>query len=605
MVARATEPFDRNPKKNWRERLNLSIVLSFSVGIPILVASLTAGYFALQVLYQNKMMDTWAIMFLELEHQGLVLGDELRQTLGHSPKTDGELLLNADDATFDIVKGDFPRPLRLQDFGFDSSFFSAPLPKLTALEVEGVRYLGKLENAGSSLSDGVRPLLKLWRLNPQIFAKILGIGPSVGGSIYLVTRQGRVIHTTDPGITIANVAGRPLVQKFIRSPLTQGQLSLTSDAGVAMYGFFYEIPETNIIMFSEVEKDRIVASIYRIARQFLLVLSGILIGTLLLIQFPLRRIISPLREMAHLAARLGQGDFKLRMATEGFGELKILSRAFTGMTESLLARDEAIRRLLVEQSTKVRLEGELEIARNIQHNLLPSGKLSPDSGLDIGASYLPAGECAGDWYSFSFNPLLKETVIVIVDVSGHGAGSSMFTSMIAGLFDQYTDAKDELFPIEEFASKMNAVLFRLGKGKWHATMMVARYIAGSGTIQVLFGGHTPGFMHAGQGINQEPGMGLKIQKASQPLGISLDFQVVLGSYDFPSGSKLLLYTDGLTEARNQAGKMWGTKSLREIFVSNRGRSVNQTMEAVLREWQEFRRGQVLGDDACLVILRAA
>ena len=73
MVAKGTDSSVTKSRKNWRERLNLSVVLSFSVGIPILVASLAAGYFALRVLYQNKMLDTWAIMFLELEHQGLVL----------------------------------------------------------------------------------------------------------------------------------------------------------------------------------------------------------------------------------------------------------------------------------------------------------------------------------------------------------------------------------------------------------------------------------------------------------------------------------------------------------------------------------------------------
>lgn len=591
------------PVAGWRERMNLSLVLSLSVGITVLVASLLAGFFALRVLYQNKMMDTWAIMFLELEHKGLILSDNLRDLLRTAGLPDGTLEIDTATQAVRVLSGGVSPHLQLSDLAIDAVSPGDVWPMVTVLELDGERFLATLTSSAGS--DPQRVRVTLWRVKPSTFAGIFATEPTTGGSLYLVTREGRLIYTSSPEISGTNVAARPLVQKFIKSPLSQGQQEVTSDAGVALYGFFYEIPGSNVVMFYEVERDRIIATIYKISYQFLLILGGILATTLLLIQFPLRRITGPLREMALLAGRLGQGDFTVRIAREGFGELNILSRAFGTMTSNLLARDESIRRLLIEQGKKIRLEGELDIARNIQHNLLPTGKISKDSGLDLSAVYLPARECAGDWFSYTYNPHLQETIVVIVDVSGHGAGSSMFTSMIAGLFDQYRDLSSAPFPMAEFALKANRVLYRLGGQKWHATMMMLRFVAGTGKIQVLFAGHTPGILVPPADGARKSDNSVKIQKPSQPLGLAEEFPLVTDEYTFAKGSKILFFTDGLTEARNPYDKMWGTKPLREIFSHDRSHSAAQTVDVVINAWQGFRKGEAADDDACVVVMRAA
>ena len=524
-------------------------------------------------------------------------------SLKDARKPDAEYFWKSTLNRFELISGGMPRSIRDTDLGLEpGAIKEGKWPSIMIGQVDGENYL--IRPLRSEL-DSRDFIFGFWRVSSTMFSRVLGSGSLRSGFVYLMSREGKVIVTSDPGITMTNVAGRPLVQKFIRSPLTRGQLEFSGRSGRPMFGFYYEIPRTNIVMFSEVEKRIVISSIYDVFSRFILVLSGIIVATLLVMQLPLRKVTGPLREMTNLALKLGQGDFSVRIASEAYGELRILSRAFTTMTENLIERDESIRRLMVEHDLKVRMEGELEIARKIQGNLLPDGKIPPKSGLEIVATYQPAGECAGDWYNYFFNETVNESIIVIVDVSGHGAGSSMFTAMIAGIFEQYKNAGEEHFPVEDFLRGANRVIYRLGKQAWHATTTIVRHVNGSGKLEVFFGGHTPALFFGGTDSTETSPRGKKLQKGSQPLGISEEFPIISAQYDFSPGTRLLLYTDGLTEARNNADRSWGEKELRDVFVSSRKRPLPQSLEEILSQWEAFRDGRGLLDDACVILLRAS
>jgi serine phosphatase RsbU (regulator of sigma subunit) len=589
--------------ESWLKSLKISYLLSIGVGLAVLTASVFVGFYAFRVLHDNKMTDTWAIMFLELERQGTLLARELDASLKDSRKPDGEYSWRSNLNRFELISGGMPRSIKITDLGLDPvAIKDGEWPSLLIVQIDGENFLMRKERIDAVSGELI---FRFWRVGSTPFSRIIGSGPSNGSFIYLMSREGKVIVASDSAITVTNIAGRPLVQKFIRSPLTRGQLEFTGRSGRDMFGFYYEIPRTNVVMFSEVEKRRVIASIYNVLSRFILVLVGIIVATLLAMQLPLRKVTRPLREMTTLALKLGQGDFSVRMASEAYGELRILSRAFTTMTENLIQRDESIRRLMGEHDLKVRMEGELEIARKIQGNLLPDGKIPAKSGLEIVATYQPAGECAGDWYNYFFNESVNESIVVIVDVSGHGAGSSMFTAMIAALFEQYKNAGDGHFPTDAFLRGANRVIHRLGKKAWHATTTIVRHIKGSGKLEVFFGGHTAAFFFSGKDTAETSPKGKKLQKGSQPLGISEEFPIISEEYDFPPGSRLVLYTDGLTEARNHGGKLWGEKALRDAFVNTRKRPLPQSLQEILGQWEAFRGGRGLLDDACVVLLRAA
>src|SRR5690606_10042208 len=88
--------------------------------------------------------------------------------------------------------------------------------------------------------------------------------------------------------------------------------------------------------------------------RFLTALLFILLAVIIILQYPLAKLTRPLRELASLAAQIGQGNFGAKARISGFGEVSLVSGAFNTMVENLDARDKAIRSLMREQGEKVR-----------------------------------------------------------------------------------------------------------------------------------------------------------------------------------------------------------------------------------------------------------
>ena len=599
LIAKSKATIKGFKKWHWTS-WTLSFVLSWVALTTIAVTSFGTGRYALSVLSHHKMSDTWAIMFLELEHHSHGLAERLMDELRLPHKAEFEVdILFKEGKGPQIVIDSLPASVGPEDLGVASLEDLKNWDDLRAVKVGGRVYLAQLGDSKGVPGDATR--LTYWPIDSKIFAEVIGPGPSSGGAVYVVNRDGQLLHSTSPDITQGSFGTRPLVQKFIESPLRQGQMEFVTDSGEASYGFFFEIPMSNIVLFSEVEKAKALADIKTIQMRFILLLVGSLLVVLLLLQILMRRITLPLREAASLAQKIGSGDFSHKMVTKGFGELRALSSAFNTMITGLQTRDISIRELMKQQATKVRLEGELEIARNIQQNLLPSWRLPPDCGSEIAAVYLPATECAGDWYSYSHNPHSKETIVAIVDVSGHGTGSSMFTAVIAGIFDQHRHRSGEHFDMAEFASDINGVLHRLGRLQWHATMLMMRHIPGKGEAEFLFAGHPPAII-----LDPERGdESVKLLvKGSQPLGVEPSFPIVTTTLPFPKGSAFVFYTDGLTEARNPAGRQYGARSLKNCLRKGIKNSPKRLVDHIIEDWERYRAGRSPDDDSCVIVVKA-
>jgi sigma-B regulation protein RsbU (phosphoserine phosphatase) len=441
----------------------------------------------------------------------------------------------------------------------------------------------------------------LSRISTGVFSKIINNKKSDEAFVYLATREGRMLYSNDKDITSANFASRQLVQDFIQTPLAQGQTEFNDANGVRYYGFFKDIGDTNLILFAEVERAKALASVREIVVQFLGVLAGILLLFVIALQLSLRKIIGPLKDLVQLAGQIGRGNFAVEFGTAGVGEVMSLNNAFKTMVGHLVERDRAIQNLMAEQLEKIRLEGELKIAQGIQANLLPTDRLPEELGLDVFAKYIPATECAGDWYGYHHNPGANETIVTIADVSGHGAGSSMFTAMIAGLFDQHKSTSKGPWDIEKFAQDVNGVILRLGKKQWHATMLLLRYRHATQDADLLFAGHNPPFIqHSTEDIPLK-----RLRGTSTVLGLEEKATCYVTQIPFKAGTTMLMFTDGLVEANNPAGKKLGDKKVLKTFQSVRTDSATQIVNRVVVAWDQHRSGTPAADDMCVMAIRAA
>jgi serine phosphatase RsbU (regulator of sigma subunit) len=578
--------------------LSLRALLTWTTVISVMTASLIAGYYAYTLLYKNKLNDTWAIMFLELEQQGNTFFENLtnlKKSKANSDEDIGELLID-DVGNIEVLRGPFGTDLDLSDFNITDEKSLTEMPQISVFHHAGESYL-----VLSSEVNGTKNRLKLRKV-PQKILKISPAPPTSEGLLYLLTREGRVLYTSDSKITELNVTDRPLVQKFISAPISQGQLEFEGDENRSLYGFFSEIPNSNIIMFSEVYQSTAMAPVKKIVIQFLSVLGLILLGVVVLIQLPLSKIIEPVRDLVQMAKMVGQGKFDVKPRHAGFGELSVLNSAFTAMAKGLVDRDQKVSSLMLEQVEKVRLEKELDIARRIQENLLPLIALPKEAKVEIAAEYIAAAECAGDWYHYYYDPKNEETVVVVADVSGHGAGSSMFTAVIAGLFDDARNNALEAFDMVSFAKRVNDVLFRLGRQQWHASMVMLKFSTRKDGLEILLAGHPPPL------INSGPKVALDVPKplftGSPLLGTSLEFEPLVKNVKFPSGSSVMVYTDGLTEALNPKGKAFSRRRAHTCFVEG-SKKPQENLAHLLQNWRDHISEQQLIDDVCVVTLSAS
>jgi serine phosphatase RsbU (regulator of sigma subunit) len=417
--------------------------------------------------------------------------------------------------------------------------------------------------------------------------------------MYLVNRGAQLLHTTDPGISERAVASRPLVQKYLHGQLGRGELEFEDGQGDAYYGFFFEIPATNVVLFRETSKANALAAVFQLAKRFSLVLALVLVVCVLLLQLPLRHITKPINELVVVANEVSKGNFDIKLKPQGFGELVTLTSGFAAMAANLVHRDRAIQTLMLEQAAKTRMERELAVAKGLQDNFFPRSMLTFDSGLVLTAAYYPAAQVAGDWFTYDYSPLSQETVIVIADVSGHDMAASMFTAILAGLFYEVRANSLGRFPMEEFGRKAGRLVRHFGTGKWHATLQVVSFLKDGAELEIMNCGHTFPLLIAAPDSDRRSH---PVRLPSSPVGLDSGFTAAIRKVPFAEGDVLLLYTDGVTETRRPDGRPFGEKRLFKTAVAGAGRSAFDLNNSVHQECERYRGHTANADDLCLIAL---
>ena len=209
----------------------------------------------------------------------------------------------------------------------------------------------------------------------------------------------------------------------------------------------------------------------------------------------------------------------------------------------------AVYRYSKEQSARQNaLEIEIQQAREIQQLLIPEA-IPPIQGYALTSAYQPAREVGGDF--FQVIPMEDgSTLIALGDVSGKGLHAAMSVSMILGILRTLADSS--LGPAAILTGLNRSLCGRMADG--FATAVVLR-ITAKGTLILANAGHLPPFLNHKE---------LDVH-GSLPLGISPVSSYEETSFTFHPGDRLSLYTDGLLEARNPSGELYGFERLNALL----------------------------------------
>ncbi|RMG65487.1 MAG: GAF domain-containing protein [Calditrichaeota bacterium] len=253
---------------------------------------------------------------------------------------------------------------------------------------------------------------------------------------------------------------------------------------------------------------------------------------------------------------------------------------------------------LVEKSIfRERIEQELKVAREVQLKLLPQ-QLPGLPGLEIAALSLAAYEVGGDYYDFFTYPD-GALGLVIGDVSGKGTSAAFYVAEFKGVIQ--TLARVENDPCQ-LACQANRIMYPNMERKAFISAIVGRYEAENGKFSFVRAGHTP-VLHWRAAdhhlaVLQPPGLGIGLEA-----GPLFEKYIARCTVRLAPGDLLLLYTDGLTELRNQNEEEFGDQRLQEILPAVSGKSVEEAKETIFDQITEFLQRRALLDDLTLILIQ--
>jgi phosphoserine phosphatase RsbU/P len=233
------------------------------------------------------------------------------------------------------------------------------------------------------------------------------------------------------------------------------------------------------------------------------------------------------------------------------------------------------------------LETDLEMAASIQKSLLPSPHFHCGSW-EVAFHYEPAGVVSGD-YCDLVTTASDDFYFILGDVTGKGVAASMLMVHLQAMFRTLIPMGLSLRELIERASRV----FCESTLPTHYATLVCGKAAPSGEVEVCNAGHPPPLLIGRDEIRTIDPTGL-------PLGAFCDEQFATSRVRVEPGQSILLYTDGLSEARDNNGRMYGTDRVRGLAQGQQGSQPQDLISVCLRDLAAFRKNVPVGDDLTIM-----
>jgi len=247
---------------------------------------------------------------------------------------------------------------------------------------------------------------------------------------------------------------------------------------------------------------------------------------------------------------------------------------------------------LTEQKKALLLAGE------VQKSLLPQGAPAL-AGLDVAGRSVSCDEIGGDYFDYFETSGADSGAFgaAVGDISGHGVDAALLMTTARALFRMRASKSGSL---SEIVSDLNSYLVRDLEGSGRFMTLFALMIdPASGGVSWVRAGHDPALVYAPSTDDFTELMGRGL-----PLGVMPDASYEeLAGEGLPKGGVLALGTDGIWEAMNVAGEMYGKERFRRVVRENAKKSAQEILDAVYADLADFTEGARPKDDVTLVVIK--
>ena len=330
---------------------------------------------------------------------------------------------------------------------------------------------------------------------------------------------------------------------------------------------------------------------YRLRSEFLGAIGGVTLAFAVLYGIAVLlagvMIVSITRSTARLsrgAREIARGHLDHRIPVKRKDQLGELAISFNAMTAS-------VRSMIAEVKEKERLDREVELAREIQQSLLPKREVRHGE-FTVDAHFLPAAEVGGDYFDV-FELPGGRLLVTIGDVAGHGLPTGLLMAMVKSAVAVLVRGGHRG---AELLQRLNDLVLEQSLRRRMVTLAVVELDAAAGRAEITSAGHPPVLVGGPSGAVEE------VLLASLPVGYAWEAPPPSATRDFPPGSRLVLYSDGLVEIRNESGEAFGWERLRRAIEACRGRGGRALTAEVMRSVESFLAGAPAADDITLIVV---
>ena len=298
-----------------------------------------------------------------------------------------------------------------------------------------------------------------------------------------------------------------------------------------------------------------------------------------------RSMARPLLHMSEATRRVVRGDLDIDLSgIRRKDEVGQLAQAFTRMAAGLQERE--------------RMQLSLNLAKEVQQNLLPKSNLKVN-GFDIAGKSVYCDETGGDYYDFiSIGDNDKQKIgVAIGDVSGHGISSALLMATVRSSLRQRASLTGN---IAKIISDVNRQLVQdVEDSGQFMTMFFLALDTATRQLEWVRAGHDPGIVYdpASDSFSELGGSGIA-------LGVDAEWIYEDNKKtDFSNGQIIFLSTDGIWEARNKKGKMLGKEPILNVIRQNSSSDATQIIDAIFDNLDKLIGEMKIEDDITSVIIK--
>lgn len=239
------------------------------------------------------------------------------------------------------------------------------------------------------------------------------------------------------------------------------------------------------------------------------------------------------------------------------------------------------------------VEHELALAHDVQMAMLPR-PLAPRPEVALGAQLKPAHSVGGDLYDFVLDG--NRLWFIVADVAGKSISAALYMAIVRTLFRAVARGGAD---VAEVVGRMNQELARDNERLIFVTAAVGCLELASGALALVDAGHTPAVIAAGP---REAAAVVDVPKC-MALGVADDACYLSARLTLQPGTTLVLYTDGLSDARSSSGVMFGEERLHAAIAAGSGGTPASLLAAVIGAVEYFAAGAAQDDDLTLLAIQ--